>query len=83
MDAPTIREKLINKILNDLTDDQVDEVLRYANTLQSFMLPEDYDEENDPSVGFFSGPPDLAERMDEILQNEFGKSDYENGKTDE
>ncbi len=73
MDAPTIREKLINKILNDLDDEQVGEVLRYTETLQSFKLPADYDEDNDPSVGFFTGPEDLAERSEEILREEFGR----------
>ena len=70
MDAPTMREKLINKILNDLDDEQVNELFRYTETLQAFKLPDDYDEENDPTVGFFSGPPDLAERSEEILRDE-------------
>ena len=74
MDAPTIREKLIDKILNDLDDEQVGQLLRYVETLQSLTLPADYDEANDPSVGFFSGPPDLAERTEEILHHEFGRS---------
>ena len=72
MDAPTIREKLIIKILNDLSDNQVSELLRYTDTLQSFTLPDDYDEDNDPTVGFFSGSTDLSEQTSEILRNEFG-----------
>ena len=71
MDAPTIRERLIRLILNDLTDKQVSEVLRYSEELYS-RLPEDYDEDNDPAIGFLSGSTDLAERSKEILRKEFG-----------
>lgn len=72
MGSPTVRERLINKILNDLDDAQVDKVLRYTETLQTFKLPAEYDEDNDPAVGFLSGPTDLAERSKEILRKEFG-----------
>ena len=83
MDTPTIRERLINKVLNDLTDEQVDAVLRYADTLQTLTLPEGYDEDNDPSVGFFSGAVDLAERTEEILHEEFGRSRHNHGQGEE
>lgn len=31
-----------------------------------------HDEEQDPLIGFFAGPPDLAEQSEEILHNELG-----------
>jgi hypothetical protein len=45
---------------------------RYVEIMNSDTLPDDYDEDNDPSVGFLSGPTDLASRAKEILRAEFG-----------
>ena len=71
MAALTIRKQLQSK-LDLLTDDQLAELLRYIEVMQSSVLPETYDEDNDPSVGFFSAPPDYASRAKEVLQAEFG-----------
>jgi hypothetical protein len=45
---------------------------RYIERMSSLDLPEDYDPDNDPLVGFFEGSPDLAESSSEILKAEFG-----------
>jgi hypothetical protein len=69
MVAPTIRERLIRK-LDEPFDDQVASLLSYAEVMQSSSAPEDYDEENDPSIGFISGPTDLSSRAKQILRDE-------------
>ncbi|MBZ0280915.1 MAG: hypothetical protein K8L97_09245 [Anaerolineae bacterium] len=66
-----VREQLIVK-LNDLTDQEVEALLRYVDVMQSTRLPEGYDEDLDPSVGFFSAESDYAERTEDILWTEFG-----------
>ena len=71
MVALTIRKQIQSK-LDVLTDDQLVELLRYIEVMESSVLPETYDEENDPSVGFFSAPSDYASRAKEVLQTEFG-----------
>jgi hypothetical protein len=69
MQMPDVRERLITKI-DELTDEQVASLLSYAESLQAVELPDDYDEENDPSIGFLSGPTDLANRAKQILREE-------------
>ncbi len=49
------------------------ELIRYIEIMESDVLPDDYDEANDPTIGMFEGPPDLAERTEEILQAGFGQ----------
>jgi hypothetical protein len=79
--APTIREKLISMLINELSDEEVSAVLNYAETLHITESSGDDNAENDPLVGFISGPTDLAERTEEILWAEFGlnKSQEDHG----
>jgi hypothetical protein len=69
MSTPTIRERLIHKLF-DMSDSQVVSLLDYADAIQSNELPEDYDEANDPAIGFMSGSTDLAQRSKQILRDE-------------
>ncbi len=69
----TVREQLIAK-LDELSDEQVASVLRYVEAMQTTSLPEDYDEANDPAIGFFSADPEFASRTEEILREGFGRS---------
>lgn len=71
MVALPLRKQIENKLM-DMTDDQLAEVLRYIEVMKSSELPADYDEDNDPSVGFFSAASDYASRSKEILDAEFG-----------
>lgn len=71
MATPDLREKVERK-LDELNDEQLAELLRYIEIMESNVPPDDYDEAKDPSVGFFSGDPDLASRTREILRAEFG-----------
>lgn len=71
MVALPIRKQIENKLIS-MNDEQLAEVLRYIEVMKSSELPADYDEDNDPSVGFFSGEPDYASRSKEILNAEFG-----------
>jgi hypothetical protein len=69
MNAP-IRERLI-KAIETLGDEQVNALY---NIVQ-FMLPKGdkappYDPDKDTMIGMFSGPIDLSERAEEILQEE-------------
>ena len=69
----TVREQLIAK-LDELSDEEVAAVLRYVEAMQTTSLPEDYDEANDPAVGFFTAEPDFASRTEEILREGFGRA---------
>jgi hypothetical protein len=62
----TIREKIIAH-LDHLTDEQATRVLDFIETVETSDADVDYDEDHDPLIGYFSGPPDLAERAEEIL----------------
>ena len=61
MAALPLRKQIQGK-LSELNDEQLAELLRYIEVMQSSVLPADYDEDNDPSVGFFSAAPDYASR---------------------
>ncbi len=82
MATPALREKVSRK-LDQLNDEQLAELLRYIEIMESNVLPDDYDEDNDPSVGFFSGDPELASRTTEILSAEFGLRKTHEKKADE
>ena len=82
MANPGLREKVSRK-LDELNDEQLAQLLRYIESMQSFELPDDYDADNDPSVGFFSGDPDLASQTSDILRAEFGLRKPQEKKADE
>lgn len=70
MNIPTVREELIVILFNELSDDEAASVLEYAKSLKTnqpgeFLIPED-----DPLVGFISGPTDWAERTEDILYDD-------------
>ncbi|MBA3874680.1 MAG: hypothetical protein ABI970_06615 [Chloroflexota bacterium] len=69
MAVQSIRERLIHKLF-DMTDSQVASLLNYADAIQSDELPNNYDEANDPAIGFISGSTDLARQSKQILRDE-------------
>ncbi len=69
----TVREQIVEK-LTALTDQELSAVLRYIQVVESARLGSDYDEDRDPTVGFFSAEADFASRTNEILASGFGKS---------
>jgi hypothetical protein len=69
MATSALREKVDRK-LDELNDEQLAELLRYIEIMESNVLPDTYDEDRDPSVGFFSGDPELASRTSDILRVE-------------
>lgn len=69
MNIPTVREQLVSK-LDKLSDEQVASVLSYVEAIQSALLSDDYDEADDPSIGFLHGPTDLAMQAKQILRDE-------------
>ncbi len=79
MVALPIRKQIEDKLIR-LNDEQLAEVLRSIEVMQLSELPTDYDEDNDPSVGFFAGEPDYASRSKEILNAEFGMRKPSNEK---
>ncbi len=64
MDMPALREQITAK-LDELNETELSELLRYIETMQTYTLPPDYDEDGDPSVGFFSAESDFASRVNE------------------
>ena len=72
MAVPNIRQQVETK-LAQLNDEEVAAVLRYIEAMKTTELPADYDEANDPAIGFFDAPPDFASRTEEILHAGFGR----------
>ncbi|MBI1258740.1 MAG: hypothetical protein GC204_14825 [Chloroflexi bacterium] len=72
MAVPSVREQVKAK-LNQLSDEEVAAVLHYIEAMQTTELPADYDEANDPAIGFFDADPDFASRTEEILHAGFGR----------
>lgn len=67
-----LRETLIEK-LDGLTDEQVAALLSLVRAFEhEDEIASEYDESKDPLVAMFSGPSDLAERSEDILQQELG-----------
>jgi uroporphyrinogen-III decarboxylase len=70
MSIPMIREKVITAI-DHLNDEQLETVYSVIQSIQSVEEDQpDYDPDNDPAIGFITGPTDLSERVEEILQEE-------------
>jgi hypothetical protein len=69
MVSSALREQVASK-LDELSDEQLAELLRYIEAMQSPGLPKDYDPDNDPVVGFLSGSTDLSSRAKQILRDE-------------
>lgn len=69
MATANMRERLVSK-LDELNEEQIASLLSYVEAMQETTLPDTYDEDNDPSVGFISGPTDLATRAKQILRDE-------------
>jgi hypothetical protein len=59
--------------VDKLDEQELAAVLHYIEVMTSTSLPDDYDIENDPAIGFFTAEPDFASRTEEILQEGFGK----------
>jgi len=69
----TVRESLVKR-LDALTDAQVAALLQVVEAFEETnghgeALAE-YDEANDPAIGFVTGPTDFARRAEEILYGE-------------
>lgn len=73
MATSALRERL-NQKLDELSAAELEAVLRYVEVMTTHTLPDDYDPDNDPAVGFFSASPDLASRTKSILRSEFGQA---------
>jgi len=75
MTTASLREQLIARI-DRMTDDEIRELIeqidmvQYKSVMQSDELPPDYNEENDPLIGFLSGTTDLAEHVKETLYSD-------------
>jgi hypothetical protein len=61
MASPALQEQVVNK-LNELSDEQLAELLRYIGIIESNVLPDDYNEDKDPT--------DLSARTKAILRQE-------------
>ncbi len=72
MDVTFLREQIDHQ-LETMDETQLAGVLRYIEMMQSWALPDDYDEDSDPTVGFFEAPPDFASRTRDMLEQGFGR----------
>ncbi|MFN8530706.1 MAG: hypothetical protein U0670_19035 [Anaerolineae bacterium] len=85
--AANPREELLAKI-SQLSDAEIKTILNYIRVVHpdegvnpANTLLEGYDETADPSVGFFDGPEDLSEQVENILQQGFGQPTHESEQT--
>ena len=69
MDAPTLREK-VNDELDTMSAEELEWLLKYIENMKSNRLPDDYDPDNDPAIGFLSGSTHLAANAKQILKEE-------------
>ena len=66
----TLREQVIT-IIDALSDAQLAELLRYVEVLQSADLPDDYDPDKDPTIGFITHKVDFeASQVKDILRGD-------------
>ena len=72
MAVQDLREQVKARV-DTLSDQELAAVLRYIEVMSKPTLPDDYDIENDPAIGFFSAEPDFASRTEEILEKGFGQ----------
>lgn len=77
-----IRQQVIAK-LESLSDEEMRALLQHLEAMQQTTLPDDYDEANDPSIGFLSGTTDLAGRTKAILREGISASSGWTQKKDE
>ncbi len=72
MSNPALKQELIEK-LDQLSEQELTEVQRKIDLIRSERHKRRYDPAKDAMLkGLFEGPPDLAERSEEILWEEFG-----------
>lgn len=72
--SATPRERLLAE-LETMSDEQIEKLIRYIESIAPDDLRPDYDPEKDPFItgeAFFEGPTDFAERTEDILEAEFG-----------
>jgi hypothetical protein len=79
MTTLTDRERLISEIA-DLDDEEIAALLRYVELMKSSAPPEDYDEENDPAIGFLEGTTDLSMTYKQILRDEITNTGFRKKK---
>jgi len=72
MSAQVVKDQIIEK-LDKLSENQLLEVLHGVEKIHDITIPfEGYDESKDVMVtGLFEGPTDLAERVEEFLEEGF------------
>jgi hypothetical protein len=70
MVALSKREQIINKVLNELTEEQLQVVFDYLESLHG--ISEVSQPSDNPLEGFFSDAPDFAEQSQAILRAEYG-----------
>lgn len=63
-------EQALAAVLHYIQTMQPSDVARYVEIMQSDELPEDYDEANDPAIGFLPGSTDAAENVRQVLRDE-------------
>ena len=73
MAVPNVREQVEAK-LDQLSDEELTAILHYIEAMKTTDLPADYDEANDPAIGFFEADPDFATRAEEILNADYDEA---------
>ena len=66
----TLNTQELEAVLRFIEAMQLSDVARYVEIMQSNKLPDDYDESNDPAIGFLPGSIDRAEDVRQILRDE-------------
>jgi hypothetical protein len=77
--SATPRERLLAE-LETMSDEQIEKLIRYIESISPHDLPEDYDPAKDPMINgelFFDGPTDLSAQTRDILEAGFGMPNTE------
>ncbi len=71
MSALPIRQ-LIERKLDELSEEQLSNLLDYIEMMEPSSEADDYDESQDLTIGFIHGSTDAGQRTKDILRAEFG-----------
>jgi hypothetical protein len=68
----SMRDQLIRAV-SILTEEEAAAILPVIQLLHPSEESTEYDPAQDPAIGFFEGPEDLSERVEEIIEEETRK----------
>ena len=76
------KHEMIERELDQLSEDQLDNLLDYIEMMKTSSRIDDCDESRDMTIGFIKGSTDAGQRTKDILRAEFGiKKSHDHSET--